>query len=983
MLMSLYLFFLPLAAQPSDILSTFELHPEFQLELVAMEPVIFDPVDMEWDEHGKVYVLEMPGYPFGTTHGQVVVLKDDAGDGSYNRRVVFADGFPVADSILPWNGGILVASPPDLIFVKDTDGDDKADVREVLLSGFDAGNTQHNFNGLTHGLDNWIYAASGGNAGAVFWPGKPEEKTPLRWNDFRFDLKGQRFERIGSSSGGFGLALDPYGRIFGTHNTWHVHQLVFPGTYLDDIPGLNPDTLRNISDHEEMGTSRLFALGEQETRVNHPEQSGYFSGGCGITMYNGGAFGEAFDGNIFVNDVVVNLLHRDVLRAEGTYFIASRDRDRVEFLASYDRAVRPVNGAVGPDGAYYLLDMHRTVIEHPEWIPDELEKDMDVHAGMDKGRIFRIVPKAGLPLVKPSFPREDLGAVVRSLEHPNKWWRDTAQRLLVEWEASEATPQLAALLTGSESPYARVHALWTLAGLEQLGTEHVLAVLRDAEAGVRENALILAETRLQNPEILEQVFALAADEHARVRMWVALVLSRLDAQGEPQATRRQAALHEIITQDMDDDYGSRAVLAAAAQAPRPVLVAVLQDAPLLDQAGAGAFLGELAELIGRNAAEVDAVATLKALEQSEHAGAQAAVLSGLAEGLGTRAAEVGGWQLLRDQLVPLFEEASLSVVREAWRVANLAQLPPGTRQQELVEAAREAAADPEVPAPARLEHLALLELSPFEDRKELLFELLHSRHPREVQSTAAAQLTQAATPEVADRFLATWKTLGAPVRAQAGNMLLRKPDFQDRLLTALETGVIGLGEMNFDLERRRFLLWRGKTEDIRQRAAKLFNDAGVVTREAALEKMRPALSLAGDPERGRTIFQENCAKCHIISGEGHNVGPDLTDIFRKSKETLLHDILDPNAAVDTEFISFTIETAAEDVFDEQILTGMIVSETDNEVVLREAGGIDHTIPRGKIKNQTSTGLSMMPEELEAGLSPEQVADLLSYLQTPR
>ena len=338
----------------------------------------------------------------------------------------------MASSILPWRGGLLVASPPDLVFVRDTDGDGTADERRVELSGFPVGNTQHNYNGLTLGLDNWIYGANGGNAGEIFFPETPAAKTPLRRDDFRVDLGARRFERIGVSSGGFEHSFDSRGRLYGTHNLEHISLFVFPGSYTEKLPGHLRDTRDVISDHGEDAPARLFPIGVPETRVNHPEQSGRFSGACGITVYTGGAFGPEYDDQPFVADVVVNLLHRPRVRYAGASAVASRAREGVEFLASTDRAFRPVNMTVGPDGALYLLDMHRAVIEHPEWIPDGIEAGLDITAGRDRGRIYRIAPKDGLPPIRGGLDRDDAAALVAALAHSNKWWRDTAQRLLLE-----------------------------------------------------------------------------------------------------------------------------------------------------------------------------------------------------------------------------------------------------------------------------------------------------------------------------------------------------------------------------------------------------------------------------------------------------------------------------------------------------------------------------------------------------------------------
>ncbi|MBI2433353.1 MAG: c-type cytochrome [Candidatus Hydrogenedentes bacterium] len=987
-LAALFLGVVAAAPTPQDILADFEIHPGFTLELVAMEPVVLDPVDLEFDERGRAFVLEMPGYPFGDTSGFILLLQDENGDGLFDQRIVFAEGFPVADAILPWRGGLLVASPPDLIFVKDTDGDDKADLREMLLSGFDTGNTQHNFNGLTHGLDNWVYGASGGNGGEIYWPDRPAETTPLRWNDFRIDIDRKRFERIGQSSGGFGLAIDEFGRVFGTHNMVHASHLVFPGRFLANHPGINYKTLHNISDHEANGTARLFALGEPETRVNHPEQSGYFSGACGITFYTGGAFGATFTASLFVNDVVANVLHRDVLVPSGPTFVASRDRERVEFLASRDRAFRPVNGTVGPDGAYYVVDMHRAVIEHPEWIPDEIEKDLDLRAGMEQGRLFRIVPEGGLSRVQPAFPRNDLPRVVQALEHSNKWWRDTAQRLLVEWQDPTAEELLGVLLRNSTQAQARVHALWTLHGLHRLSVPRLLDALQDQHPGVRENALLLAEEHLAAPEVFDAVIALEQDPDQRVRMYAALVLSTAGVEDAARRGRIGEALFRLAGADASNEWSRRAVLAAAADVPMPLLIALLRDPKVCVQEGVPALIAALAEQAGRTASG-ETLRALLVLLREQHLVEQPAAaeaLRGFERTLGPRAAEVKAWperDVLAGELTAFLNAESLTVVQAAWRLGNLLDLPSTARQQALLREARDAVADPARAVDDRVQWLQLLALAPFSEREDLLFVLLATRHPREVQQAAIDQLVQEGSSEIADRLIGMWKALGPPVRAAAGNMLLRRKEHHDRLLTALETGKIALGEMNFDLERRRVLLRWAENDSIKRRAEKLFNDAGVVTRAAALEKIRPALDLPGDAGRGHQVYLDTCAKCHVIGDEGTNVGPNLTDIFRKSKETLLHDILDPNAAVDGEFISFTIETNDADVFAQQVVTGMIVSETDETVVLREAGGVEHVFPRSRIESMTSTGLSMMPEELEAGLMPQTFADLLAFLQQSR
>ncbi len=958
-------------ASPEEILATFAINPAFQIELVAMEPVVMDLVDLEFDEHGRAYVVEMPGYPFSDpgAPGRIVALEDTDGDGRFDRRTVFATDFPVADSLLPYEGGLLVASPPDLLFVKDTDGDGVAgkvmpDLREVLVSGFAVGNPQHNFNGLTHGLDNWVYGANGDNGGSIFWAGDDANRVSIARNDFRVHIPTKRIEAYGRTTGGFGIAFDDWGRMFGTHNLVHISHLVFPGRYIAGFP--EHSLHENISDHSEGETARIFPIGVQETRVNHEEQSGYFSGACGIMYYGGGAFPENFNGNVFVCDVVLNLIHRDVISPDGASLRASRVDERVDFLASTDRAFRPVNLTVGPDGALYVVDMHRAVIEHPEWIPDEIEVKLDVNAGKAEGRLFRITPKGGLPKRTPNFDRNDLRAVVASLADANKWWRDTAQRLLVQWNATDAAPELEQMAREHESPVARLHALWTLQGLDALGDETLLRTLADANAGLRENAVQIAEARLANSDKLRStVRNMSGDADARVRMYVALALSTLDS---PDI----AGLSAIAHRDIEDRWTRLALLAGFGKQPGNSLTALLKDESIRDLDAAAELLSNLARLTGNEASQREIQSVVEAASGDELAeSTRVALLVGLVAGLETpKDASKINLDSLLDADSPRLQLAAGNV---AVRLEQ--EFPPQFRER--IGRAGVVALDAAASKETRLENLALLELAPYEERADTLFTLLDKSHPAEIQRAAIEQLQRVRKPEVAQRLIDRWDTLGRNVLPVAGDILLYQRDNHDVLLTALESGKISLGQMDFHLERRRVLL-RSRDESIKKRAEALFTDAGVVTRGEAIERMRPALALSGDPANGKTVFTELCAKCHEISGEGVSLGPSLTDIFRKSPETLLHDILDPNAGVNPEYISYAIETT-----DGAFYSGIVAAETDDAVTLREAEGKETVVPRDKIKEMFSGGLSIMPEELEVDMAPQTMADLLAYLLQPR
>lgn len=953
----------------------FELHPGFYMERVAAEPLVFDPVEMHFDPNGQVFVLEMPGYPFSDVESRLVHLADTDGDGFFDRRELFSDSLGVASSFLPFRNGFLVASPPELIWIADRDGDGRADTREVVLEGFSSDNLQHNFNGLTYGLDNWIYIANGGNSGAPYLAGRPETIVPLRGGDLRLRSDLSRIERVGESSGGYKLTMDPWGHLFETHNLEHNLHLVFEDRYLEGVPGKPAHALVNISDHEEQGLARVYPIGEQETRVNHPEQSGYFSGSCGITYYGGGLFPEDFGHGLFVADVVLNLVHFDRLRDASSAFATSRYGEKTEFLASSDRAFRPVNFTVGPDGSLYVIDMYRTVIEHPEWIPDELEKNLDLDAGKQQGRIYRVRPRetAG------QAPAWDFGTpagLVDALGHPNQWVRTTAQRLLLMETPHVAPADLEHVLWQSPDPVHRLHALWTLEGLTGLSDSGLLHALEDPYPGVRENALKIAEARVgSHSGIFEAALKRCADEHPRVRLRALLALSSVR---ETSNTDRQESIARAITGILDRQESDQWVLRACTAALQP------QAAPFLKehvgrwrQTGAWSIvLRDLAEAMGQTATLSEIADLLGSLNETGLHPAAPAALEALTAGW-SEMGRSGSVLILEQPLGRLEAGSDRAMVLAVAAFRNVLGLPPSATLTRLLVDSQTYARDSTRPSEERTDWLRLAGLGPFEARKETLELFLDSRAPQGLQREALRQLWDSDDPRVPTMLFAAWDRLGPESRRLATDILLHKEAYHGALLTAMEERKVQLGEFNLDLERRRILLF-SEDPDIRERAEKLFSDAGVVQRATVIEAFRPSLALTGDPDRGRSLFAGRCAACHQIGDTGAAVGPALTEIGRKSRETLLHDILDPNAAADPEYLAHTVvdETGT-------FYTGVVVRESDQEVALKLTGGEERVFRKDRIRRFTSSGLSLMPEGLEQGMTPEDMSDLLAFLQASR
>ncbi|MEX0288078.1 MAG: PVC-type heme-binding CxxCH protein [Flavobacteriaceae bacterium] len=954
-------------------LSSFQIHPDFTLELAASEPLVFDPVEMEFDENGKAYVIEMPSYPNPSEQNRIIILYDNDKDGLFDERKIYAENLGVASSLLPYKEGLLVAAPPELLFLKDTDGDDVADQREVLMSGFAYGNTQHNFNGLTYGLDNWIYGANGGNSGVPYWADSPENKFSIGQDDFRINLITKKIERIGDSSGGFELAFDHWGNIFETHNLEHISHLAFNERYLDKIPELAHIASANISDHDIDGLARIYPIGAQETRVNHPEQSGFFSGACGVTFYGGGNWGPEFENNVFVADVVLNLIHRDVISPQGSSFTASRGRENVAFLASTDRAFRPVNMTVGPDGSLYVLDMHREVIEHPEWIPDEIEANLDLNAGKDKGRIYRISPKQFKGHNSNKIGRADTRNLVNLMEHPSQWHRVTAQRVLVETQDKAAIPLLTDLISKTNNPLAKMHALYSLQGLEALNTEILLLALNDPNAELRRHVIILCENYVDVPEIRDVILQAATDGDIRVRRQAALSLSIIDSIDKTFLTNKQRALYQILQRDLEDSWSGLAVLSASTEQPIKLLNRLLEDQ---GNAGSEKITSQLATLVAIHNPEatsplINRLASMKTPNRVRN------LLAGLLKGFDYRNFKLGESEKrgIASRLNQLEKQSELPTLALSWKVRNVLSLAPAPNRQVVLQSASGTLKDSSKPVEDRLNALGLLATEDFSGKMELFLQLLDPKEPSSIQVAVIETISRSVEQGIAEKLIAMWPGLSPAVRLKVSDFLIYNPQNQATLLTAIEGGHLKLGELNLHLERRRELLF-SDDKSVRDRAEKLFTDAGVVTRKGAIESFRPALEMQGEKGRGAEIYEALCAQCHQKSGTGIAVGPNLSEIYRKSAETLLYDIVDPNAGADAVYINHIIKTKEGEIF-----SGIIASETEANVSLLNIGGTAKTIPRGDIVSFESTGQSLMPEGLESTLDPQKMADLLAYLQT--
>lgn len=965
------------AYTPQESLQAMQISEDFKVEIFLTEPQVNSPVEMAFDENGRIYVAEMLDYPDDPPPGKPVrsrirLLEDNDGDGKYERSVIFADQVLQVSGLLPWKEGLLVTSAPDILWMKDTDGDGKADIRKVLYTGFPKVNPEARITNLRYGIDNWIYAANNGRDGRITAPDHPEREALLvRGADFRFHpVRGVAEPSAGVAQ--FGLTFDDWGNEFITENTTHLRHVILPMQYIARAPLLEvPAYALNI--YEEGRTpAQIFPLtGPQEWRKQrtalrqqrYDEQgqnrierlSGYFSGASGGTVYNGDVWPEEYRGSIFTGEVSANLVHRDVLTPDGVTFKAARAKEGVEFIASTDVWFRPCNFANAPDGNLYFMDVYRLFIETPESIPEEIKKGMDFYAGDTMGRIYRIVsntPRKQRDL-HPKLGSASVEELVKNLENTNGWHRTTAQRLIVERQDKLAIPYLQQLFDQTPSPVARIHALWTLEGLSALDEQTVMWALKDNDPHVREHALRLSEEFLpKSRRMADAVMAMTGDSDTRVQFQLAFTLGQLKDQRAPNA------LADLAVSRSDDQWFRLAILSSAADQSSKFFHLLRAKNPSFENKE---MFAQLAALIGakHDANELSKfLSALVGLKQPD------AAMAGLTKGL--KLANVSKLQVAGAEasLLPFLNSEQEDTQRAAWETARFFEL------RQLVQKALADAQNTNLPAKQKVTAIRALRGGQFSVVAPALEKFLPLQDSPELQAAAIESLSSFDNPGIASTLLASWKNYSPDVRQKVLTALLSERERMKVLMKALEDGVVERAMADPAMQAK---LYDHPDKEVVERARQFFKqEAG--EREAAVASYRDVLNLAGDVNRGRDIYGSTCAKCHSPQQGRPRIGADLSGINNKTKEELLNSILNPSAAIESRFTNYIITTK-----DGRIYDGILGNETPGAITLRNADG-DVTILRKNIAEIRASSISLMPDGMEKSLTKQQVADLIAYLR---
>lgn len=890
---------------PEQALQTFRVPDGYVIELVAAEPDVVDPVALAFDEAARLYVAEMRDYPLGPPSGTIRRLEDADGDGRMDRATLFAEGIPFPTSVLPWRGGLLVTCAYEVLYLKDTDGDGKADERRTLLSGFGRQNSQHLLNGLLYGLDNWVYASNG-------LSGFSAGGAAPRKSDFRFRPDTGEIEPVSGSSQ-FGNTFDEWGRRFIVRHDNHSIFPVVPQEYLKRAPHVALPAIEDpISDHGRI--PRLFPRSPRDSAFTTDTDSS-----CSITIWRGRAY---------VCEPVLNLVHEDELVPKGASFTARRTRPDSEFLTSTDPWCRPVHLCPGPDGGLYVADMYRAVIEHPDYIPKDIQKKLNLDGGKGCGRIYRVRPRG---------PREirrlhglSVEALAAALEDENPWVRTTAQRLLVERRDPRAAAAVRTLAAGAGRPVARLHALRTLEGIGALAAADVATALRDDDARVREHAVRLAEPHLET--LSKEILRRAEDPDARVRFQTALTLGGVPGQ------EALAAVAKVAARDGADPWVRAAAALSASSAPAEFLEAMDLGGP-----GAAELVETLAIAVGTRGDLGEAARWLRTVaSKAFSAELRRAGLSAVVP-LRRAGKDVGA----------ILDESGVS----AW-----------------AGPARQAALDASRPVAERAQSVELLALLAPAGAAAEVERLLSAREPAEIQRAAVRALASWPGDPAGPRLLDGWASRTGAVRREILAAVLPRPERVRVLLDRLDRG-----EMRaLDLEpHQRGELLRHPDREIRERARRLLQAAASTDRQEVVREVTAKLAgLAGDAVRGEKVFKTSCATCHRLGGEGTRVGPDLEPAIGRDRATLLVDLLDPNRAMDPAYQVYVIRTASGET-----VSGIVAADTPAAITLRRAAGEETTVPRPDIAELKAWPASLMPDGLESSLTGQDFADLLAFLKS--
>jgi putative membrane-bound dehydrogenase-like protein len=934
---------------PAEALQKMTVPPGFQVELVASEPDIVNPVAMTFDERGRIWITESLEYPRsdpGPGRDRIKVLEDTDGDGKADRFTVFADGFNIPSGIAVGYGGVWVANSPDILFLKDVDGDGKADSREVVVSGFGRSDTHELPNSLTWGPDGWLYGWNGVfNQSRVTHRGKTYKFTCAI---FRINPRTRDFELFcEGTSNPWGIAWDTEGSAFASacviDHLWHLTET---GYY-----------------HRQGGAYPAFTW-KLGSIVSHNHQKAAY---CGIHFFDSDAYPLEYRERLFMGNIHGNCINVDRLSRQGSTYRALPEPD---FLSAHDAWFMPVSQKTGPDGCLYVLDWYDRYHCYQDARRDP--------QGIDrlKGRLYRVryqdTPRAG----QFDLAQESGDRLIERLRSPNVYFRDIAQRLLAERDAGATRPKLQSLvLDNAAARKARMHALWALIGTGRIDPEFHRQLLANSDPGIRAWGVRAAGNfGTDDRSIRAAVVALARDPEPDVALQVAIAAPKLPG------VDPVAVLVDVLAHCGDDALTPHICW----ENLHPLLEnqgdAFVRLAEQTDLAKAGPLTDLLPRALDRllGAQTFDPTTVARLLRVALRSGSESAADQAIA----MVSEKIAHDEITADRLPALSRQ--LSDVVSPLR----AELPDGPLAERLtvlsalwkdprgLEAARRLFAASSTPPATRLRALEALifthDANLFESVSRAITDRTGSLEDRGKLLAAMGRLEE---PRIAAVVLDTYPNMEPELQPRAIELLTERAAWSKQLLQAIALKRLPPNAVNLNQVRK---LLRGRDRELADQVRKQWGtlrEERNPAREQVITRLRTVLrEQPGDPAQGEQVFKKVCAQCHKLYGDGQDIGPDLTNNGRNDFEQLLSNVLDPSLVIGASYQATIVSTS-----DGRVLTGLLVEETPERVVLKTQGGMLEIVPRAELEEVKRSTLSLMPEDLENQLSPQELVDLFAFL----
>ncbi|MES2788073.1 MAG: PVC-type heme-binding CxxCH protein [Planctomycetota bacterium] len=943
---------------------------DLEIEQVLTEPLVAQPLFVNFDERGRMWVMQYLQYPnpaglkivskdfwwravydkvpLPPPHGtkgkdKISIHEDTDGDGKYDKHSVFIDDLNIATSFTQGRGGVWVLNPPALLFYPDKNHDDKPDGDpEVHLLGFGLEDPHSVVNSMRWGPDGWLYGAQGSTVSSkVIRPGldKPEQAVFSQGQHiWRYHPETHRYE-IFSEGGGnaFGVDLDSQGRIFSGHNggdTRGFHYM--QGAYLQ----------KGFNKHGPLTNPYAFGYFPAIPHHNVPRFTHCFA------IYSGGAFPEKYNGKLFAVSPMLNHVVMSDVQVTGSTF---KTHDIGYAISTKDVRFMPVDIKHGPDGALYVADWcdaHRSHIQFQEG-----------YLEVDNGRIYRIKQKGAQPVAMVDFGKQPTPELIGSLASANQWTRQTVQRVLADRRDTAAVPLLLKLLRSHDDQLA-LEALWGIYGSGGWNDEVAAEALKHANPQVRLwTARLLGDEHHVSSAIGQQLTALAQTEpHVEVRSQLAATAKRLPFDLSLTILRGLAAHSEDAQDPRVPLQIWWAMEAHAAQHP-DALIAWFSDKevwklPVVEQFLISRVMRRYASTGNRK----DLYICAKLLEKSPGGNATKQLMAGFEEAYQGRS--LGS---LPQELVTAIAQSGGGSTALKVRQGDAAA----------IDEALAVIANPKAAAKDRLQYIQVLGQVKQPRSVPVLLSLLKETGDEAMQREILTSLPQYEQPEIATTVLELWKKFSPDVQSVALTLLSSRKSWALQLVTAVDTQQIPKESISLDVVRK---LTVHRDEALTALITKHWGSlegASTAEMQQLVERLMTVVkSDSGNPYAGKKIYNETCAKCHTLFAQGGQIGPDLTTYKRDDVHNILLSIVNPSAELREGFETVLIVTV-----DGRTLNGFLIDQDSQVVVLRGIDGQSVTIARDQIDELLPQRKSLMPEGLLKDMTEQQVRDLFGYLRS--